>query len=188
MANVINDLGIEISINDWNQFLADLSAMMDTQTKSFDIENGMKEIAQYLNISAKWYHFLIQFHDVLLEYKRLNISTKNTAIAILKKICCIKENELKSVNEIGLMQFFNATSIKIYIEVEHIEVNQVKLNELKYVLQQSVNSDGSQRPNQMRQMLRMMGKPPIRKHGEGKKNTSKKNRRKKKRNKKKRAG
>lgn len=141
MANVIDELAIEIAIGDWNQFLSDLSAMSDSQSKLFQIENGMKEIAQYLNVSATWYHFLIKLHDKLSEYKMQNIPAKNAAMAVILKTCCVNLNEFKNVNEIGLMQLFDKTDKKIYTEVENMKVNQMKLNALKNVLQQTMTAD-----------------------------------------------
>lgn len=141
MANVIDELDIEISISNWDQFLADVSAITDDQSKSYEIENGMKTIAQYLNESAIWYHFLIEIHDILSEYKMQSIPAKNTSMVIITKIRSVGKNELKNVNEIGLFQLLDATNKKVYAEVENTQVNQVKLNALKNVLQQTMTAD-----------------------------------------------
>lgn len=141
MANVIDELTIEISISGWNQFLADVSTMTDSQSKRFQIENGVKEIAQYLNVSASWYFFLIKLHDIPSEYKMQNNPPKNAAKAIIMKISSVDENELKNLNDIGFMQLFDETDKKIYTEIENMKVNQMKLNALKNVLQQTMTAE-----------------------------------------------
>lgn len=139
MSNVIDELDFGISISNWNQFLADVSAIADSQ--SYKIEDGMKEIAHYLNESMIWYRFLIGFHDTLSEYKMQSIPAKNTAMDIVLEILSVIENELKNVNELGLLRLFDATNKKVYAEVENMQVNQVKLNALKNLLQLTMTAD-----------------------------------------------
>lgn len=141
MANAIDELDMEISVSNWNQFLADVSALADSQSKLYKIDNGMKTIARYLNDSAIWYHFLIQFHDILSEYKMQSIPAKNMAMDIVLKIRSVNKNELGNVNELGLTQLLDATIKKVYAEVENMAVNQVKLNALKNLLQQTMTAD-----------------------------------------------
>lgn len=141
MGNVIDDLDIAISVSNWNQFLADVSAIADSQSKSYEIENGMKTISRYLNDSAIWYHFLIEFHDILSEYKMQSIPAKNSAMDIVLKIRSVNKNELKNVKELGLMQLLGATNKKLYAEVENMTVNQVKLNALENLMQQTMIAD-----------------------------------------------
>lgn len=141
MANAIDELDIDISISNWIRFLADVSAIVEDQSKPYEIENGMKIIAQNLNESATWYHFLIKFHDILSEYKMQSIPAKNTAMQIVSEIRLANENYMKNVNELGLKHLLDETSKKLYAEIENMTVNQMKLNALKNLLQQAMTFD-----------------------------------------------
>lgn len=138
IADMIDELEIEIPTSDWNHFFADLTAMIAGRSKPFQIENGMKKIAQYLNESKIWYHFLIEAHDIFSEYEMQKNVTKIAATEIITQIRSVKKDELKNINEIGLMQLLLETNKKIYAGVENMKVNQVKLNVLKNVLEQTI--------------------------------------------------
>lgn len=112
-----------------------------SSSRSPQIEVGLPKTMQYLSESRTWYHFLNDLNDNLSEYDMQDHDNKEIFTPDMVEEMSIDENETKSVNDIGLKPLLDSIDSKLYLDIEHLAVDSVRLRALKSMLHQAINYD-----------------------------------------------
>lgn len=108
---------------------------------TLNIFTSFESTKAYVAESNIWYAFLIQLHAILSEYRvQKNIKEYSEEVAKLMVQFSIEEYEEKNVDDTYLEEFLNHIDTDIYNQVKNMTVNIYKLNAIKAVLDQTMNS------------------------------------------------
>lgn len=108
---------------------------------SLNIFSSFERTKAYMGESNTWYAFLIQLHAILSEYRiQKDIKQYSEEVAKLMVQFSIEEYEEKNIDDTYLEKFLDHIDTDIYNQVKNMTVNIYKLNAIKEVLDQTMNS------------------------------------------------